>query len=219
MLRVCLFAGVMLYASCVMGADTTVLRVDGSAAGMQGLLMSLDGEFVGLVGDAIAISPSNHDLVVEFPSGLRVSYRIAQTDGRIQAMALTESRCVGLTSWSTQGGPLVVEQGSAEPLLKLSPVQLSLEGICPLDLPNLVCPWRQASLEIHAVPEVGAEIWIDAVQVVGATSQIMSLGYCGGTSPRVALVLRKAGYTTCRATVKIEDEHGPYTLSCQMRKL
>jgi hypothetical protein len=58
-----------------MGADVTVLRLDGSEAGMQGFSMSLDGEFIGVVGDSIAIPPSNHGLVVEFPSGLLVSYQ------------------------------------------------------------------------------------------------------------------------------------------------
>jgi hypothetical protein len=218
--RTCVLAASALYVSCAMGADMPVLRVDGSEAGMQGLLMSLDGEFAGVVGDAIAIPPSNHDLVVELPSGLRVSYQIAQTNGRFQATALTDSGCVGSTSWSTRSAPLpLVEQNSPEPSLRLSQVQVNLEGLCPLELPNLSCYWRQASLEIHSVPEVGAEVWIDGVQVSGATSKVMSLGYCGGTSPRVALVLRKAGYTTCRATVRIEDEHGPYTLGCQMHKL
>jgi hypothetical protein len=211
---------VVLYESCAMGADMVALRVDGSEAGMQGLLMRLDGEFVGVVGDAIAIPPSNHDLVVELPSGLRASYLIAQTNGRIQATTLTESRCVGATSWSVRSEQLpVVEQGSAEPSLKLPRVQVMLEGLCPLDLPNLNCFWRQATLEVHSVPEVGAEVWFDGVQLLGATSQVITFGYCGGTSPRAALVLRKAGYTTCRAAVQIEDEHGPYTLGCRMQKL
>jgi hypothetical protein len=218
--RTWLLIAAVLYVPGAACAGAALLRVDGSAAGMQGLPMSLDGEFVGEVGDTIAIPPANHDLVIELPSGLKVGYQISRTNGRFEATALTESSCVGSTSWLTRGTPShVLGPDSREPSLRLTPAQVSLEGMCPGELTNIGCFWRQASLEVRGAP--GAEVWIDGIQVpgAGAASKPMSIGYCGGTLPRVVLVLRKAGYTTCRAAVQLQDEHGPYTLGCEMHKL
>jgi hypothetical protein len=187
---------------------------------MRGLPMTLDGQFVGFVGDAVSVTPVSHALSVELPSGLKATYDIVAQNGRISATSVIESRCVGTTSWSvgSQSAPTVQEDEDG-PSVKLPQPGVAFEGMCPLDLPNLACVWRQVELQIHSTPEVGAEIWIDGVQLRGATSRQVNVGYCGGTAPSVVLLLRKAGYSTCQASVEIEDRRSEYDVGCALRKL
>ena len=211
---------VALYSTCAVGGELSELRIDGADAGLEGFTMSLDGAYVGMVGDVIAISPTGHELEVELPSGLKISYLITQNEGRFQAAARNISECVGATSWSVRTASVPpLSQGAAGRSLSLLRVKVSFEGFCPVDVPYQGCFWRQGRIDIRAVPDVGAEVWIDGVRIVGSSPSVLNFGYCGGSGPTAAVLLRKVGYTTCRAAVKIQDEHGPYIVECSMRRV
>ncbi len=208
-----------LCACSAVSADT-VLRVDGAEPGMHGLPMTLDGQFVGVVGDTVTLTPFSHQLSIELPSGLSASYEILATQSRIYAAAVTESKCLGATYWSVGSSSAASVQRDADrSSVRLPAPSVRLEGVCPIELPNLACLWREADLQIHSIPEVGAEVWIDGIRLGGATSEMVNLGYCGGTAPHVEFLLRKPGYATCSVSVRIEDERGPYDVGCVLRKL
>jgi hypothetical protein len=200
----------------VAGAET-LLRVDGTGADLRGLPMRLDGGYVGVVGDAVRLHSASHRLSVELPSGLVANYEIVTRAGHIDMTSLLESSCIRSSSWLVgDSSALTVQQDANGASVKLPTPGVKFEGVCPVQLPNLGCFWHKVDLRIHSVPEVGAEIWVDGVQLKEATSEVLSLGYCGGTNPHVEFVLRKPGYNTCQASVRIDDEGGPYDVGCAL---
>jgi hypothetical protein len=204
--------------SQVAGADT-LLRVDGAEAGMRGLPMKLDGGIIGVVGDAVTVDSARHHLSIELPAGLVANYEIFTRDGHINISSLFESSCVGSSSWLVGDvSAIILEQDANGASVKLAKPGVELEGVCPVQLPNLGCVWRQLDLRIHSIPEVGAEVWVDGVQLRAVTSESLTLGYCGGTNPHLEFLVRKPGYSTCLASLRIHDEGGPYDIGCVLSK-
>ena len=215
-------AALLALISCRAESADYLLHVDGGEAGIQGLRMQLDGYFVGLVGDSIRLPSTSlfHQLGIQLPTGLVVRYEVVTKDGALSATPISESACLGATSWTiTSVAPKIVSGGPEEGSIQIAKPNVRFEGLCPIELPNLACLWREAELRIHAVPEVGAEVWIDGVELNVNTGEALELGYCSGAISRVDLILRKAGYVSCRASAKITDGDGPYDLSCELRKL
>lgn len=194
-----------------------ILRIEGDD-GLKGLPMSLDGTFVGVVGDTIIVSGAAHQLSVEVLPGIRAMQEITLREGVVTMRPVRASECAGTTEWRLGNWrvPLLELRGDVT-IARLATPTPTLVGPCVDGLPNYQCFVAWSSVEVTAVPEVEAEIRLDGRPIGAATSTVVRLQHCEGAVRTIDVVLRKEGYANCTTGIRLGS--GANKVSCILQKL
>jgi len=213
-------------AICALGCWTSaaagdaLLQVDGTASGLNGRPLYLDGTFVGVVGDTVALPGSKHRLTIDLRQGIQAIQEIKVSDGVVTATSADSGDCVVRTYWALKSWPqAAIEKRGAVFVMRLAKPAVAADGECENLPSNLRCAEKAAIVNVQSSPEVGAEIWLDGKSLNAATAAAISVPYCTGSTPRKDFVLRKTGFVNCAASIRLSDVRKDYSVSCTMKSL
>jgi hypothetical protein len=180
--------------------------------------MYLDATLIGAVGDLVPVTQYHHTLSVEMRNGLSAVYDIALDNGSITVNPVSQSACLGATSWMVVPDAVArVHRSDGEFSVTLTTPRSQFEGMCSLELPIIPCYMQQARVHLGTVPRVDAEVWIDGI-FLQTTADEVRVPYCAGMTPPVSFTLRKNGYVPCQATLDFSTELNAYDLTCTLQR-
>lgn len=201
-------------------AADVLVQVDGSASGLNGRTLYLDGNFVGVVGDTIALPGSNHRLAVDLSQGIQAIQEIKVRNGVVTAASADSGDCVVRTYWALKNWPAaIVEKRGTNFIMRLAKPLAAADGQCENLPSNLRCAERAAIVNVRSTPELGAEIWLEGKSLKASTAATISVPYCTGTTPRKDFVLRKSGFANCATSIRVSDARNEYEVNCTMTTL
>jgi hypothetical protein len=197
-------------------ADST-LTVSAIDANLAGQTLTLDGQFVGVVGDTINLAKPVSQLSVHLPSGLYATIRLTLSGTSLQATAPTGGECIQNAAVSIQSAQVPRVSGAdGRFALEIPNLPLSQGGGCSSQPSSLDCTRTAAQVDVKSVPEVHAAIWVSGKDAHSTTPGTISYPYCVGMTPRMDFVLRKSGFVNCAVNIRADGRTTPYAVQCQL---
>jgi len=196
--------------------DST-LTVSAADASLAGQTISLDGQFVGVVGDTITLTKPVSQLSVHLPAGFYASIRLTLSEASLQVTAPSGGECIQNTWVSIQAAPVPRVSGTnGRYALEIPNLPLNRGGGCSSQPSSLDCSQTAAQVDVKSVPEVNAAIWVGGQDTHTVTPATISYPYCVGMTPRMDFVLRKPGFVNCAVNIRADGRTVPYAVQCQL---
>lgn len=195
----------------------TIKTVDPSLIGRPVLL---DGEFVGLVGDTVPLDPKTTQIGVLLPQGFYATMAVRTTVDGFAGNPPYGGECVGSTVWNIRNGLAPRFTGNRPHLtVEIPAIAVVGAGSCSNEPSELACRQTYAQIDVSAVPEVHADIWVAGKDIHMTTPGTVSFPFCIGMTPRMAFVLRKTGFTNCAVAIRADTQPGPYAARCTLEEV
>jgi hypothetical protein len=197
-------------------AEDSTLTISAADATLAGQTITLDGKFVGVVGDTITLTKPVSQLLVHLPVGFYATIRLQLSGASLQASAPSGGECIQNTAVSIQGAPVPKVSGaSGRFALEIPTLPLSRGGGCSSQPSTLTCAQVAAQVDVKSNPEVNAAIWVSGKDMHSTTPATISYPYCVGMTPRMDFVLRKPGFINCAVDIRADGRSAPYAVQCQ----
>jgi hypothetical protein len=195
----------------------TVTAADSTLAGQ---MLTLNGKFVGVVGDTISLASDAGQLAVHLPQGFYANLSLRLTGTTLQASVPTGSDCINSTAWIIRGASAPTVTGTPPRVaVEIPHLPLVSSGACSSQPSSLSCTETAAQVEVKSVPEIHAAVWVAGKDAHTTTPGIVSYPYCVGMSPRMDFVFRKDGYGNCAVDMRADGRSASYAVQCTLPPL
>jgi hypothetical protein len=194
-----------------------LLTVSSGDSGLAGRTLTLDGKFVGVVGDTIVVEKATSQLAVQLPGGPAAFMTLQLSSSTLAATAPVGGDCLNNVAVSIRGATVPLISGSGTQFtLALPKVPLVQGGGCSSNPSSLNCVQTAAQIDVKSVPEVHAAIWAGGKDTHSSTPATNSYPFCVGMTPRMDFVLRKDGFANCAADIRADGRTTPYSIECSL---